>query len=269
MEIDLHAPYLEKAEAEKLLNFAQKANFRGGYTDDFNTNFKAPKSGGMSYYLPYDDSRGVLYSNIFTHVKPTDFQKTMEEVYRVYKTGAKVAPVLGYARNQNGRGIPNPNWRGEDRDDIARDAIFVARAPGEQLINTTPDMRLLGPGTDYKELTRTFFEIMKSKISVDIHAQNIIYHPVAGFNFIDFAHLQNEPLVERIIPQTEKLLCTFAFSQNNLSLRDQNKKSTIAEQQHIVSGLLDIGLQKNHIEPGIKKASNLTGVTTIDELFLK
>ncbi|MCL2756183.1 MAG: hypothetical protein FWE45_04010 [Firmicutes bacterium] len=268
---EIYMPYLPVDKLDELLDFAETGDFK-------NSVYK----GGTAMYLPFDDNFGVLYSLLFqtnkgdnNFVTTEEFKKTIEEVWQIYTRGGKVAPVLGYAKGPEGEGIRNIGYNGKD-DGGNRDVVFVARAPGQTLNDTTYSKRwyrktrerLQGPDSHYDEVVDTFLQILDSQIRPDITGNNILHHPVAGFNFIDFnkphdSYYQNDTQL-----QTHRFLKSFILQKGfpNESLKQEYRKDAAKEQKILVNKLYNSGvIKEEYLEAAISHIPVL-GVTKIDEL---
>ena len=266
-DIKLYTPHIDETVVDDLLAFSKTADFKHTYTDIFGDKAAMRKNaaGGTAMYLPYNDDIGVLYSTIFNHETEDNFKKIIDETWKLYDNGAKVAPVLGFARGLNEKGFPNDHYKVSNLVvDFAekRDIVFVARAAGDKVLDTTAGERLKNPDEHYTGLVQTFWDILKSELHPDIHGENIITHPTGGYNYIDWNALNYESFKTRFAPQTEKLLQTFLYTKKS------NYADTIKEQQIIVEKLLNIGIQPAQINPAIVNIKELKSAT-VDELLAK
>jgi|GEM_PF-2679584 len=276
--MEVYLPHIPTNIADGLLSFAQKADFVNGYKDgyDRDADFRKPRKGGTSLYLPYDDNVGVLYSLAFkNNVSVDEFKETIDEIWNMYEGGAKVSPILGYVRGKDGKGVPNEHYT-PDNNVGYRDVIFVQRAPGHKLNDTSSKKRwyyktqerLKGPISHYDEVTDTFMEIMDSRVRPDISANNIIHHPQAGFNFIDFNKLQGDKPYTYLPENTARFLQSFVLRKGfpNGDIKRLYLKDAKQEQQILTSLLHDKGVKQDHLDYAISKIEDLD-CKSMDDLF--
>ena len=256
-----------------MMQFAESADFSRGLR------------GGTAMYLPYNDEYGVLYSKLFTEnkISPDNFKATIHDVWEQYLQGHKVAPIVGYARGKDGKGIHNPYHKGSKY----RDLVFVHRAPGKRLNDIIgykkptckTEERLNGPEEHYDDIIRTFVSILNSRIRPDISAKNTIHHPVAGFNFVDFNQYETQKQYGHVENHTADFLKSFLLLETGGSsnpkkyflteyLRQEYLNVAIREQKLLINKLYKNGIAEQCLDYAVGKIEEL-GIATVDELFGK
>jgi len=286
--VEVYLNHVRPKVARELLQFAKHANFKSGL------------HGGTSYFLPYTnaqnddlgDNYGILYSNVFMSgkgdVDPNTFKKTMEEVWRVFQEGGKVAPVIGYARSKDGKGIYNPYFNGKDNP--YRDLVFVLKAPGQNLYDLrgytsfTEKLkeRLNGPKVHYEDAAQTFAHVvLDSKIRPDYSPRNLLYHNSAGFNLVDFNNLSNanaRHMGNYVRHHAEDFLRAFLMVSNKQLAPEKKKKQSLKpsrkkyyklakeEQKILVSNLYDNGIRERDLDYAISQIVELD-TPSLDALF--
>jgi len=268
--VELYTPYIDDNTVKKLTQFSTTANFSRGYF------------GGTSKYLSFGDDYGVLFSDVFTNMRisPEEFKKTMATVWQLFQSGKKVAPIVGFMRGIEGKGLIN-----EHSGEIGnRDYVFVSRAPGITLSNmggfssmtSKVNQRLASPEYFYDDIVDTFMTILyQSNLKPDFSALNTLFHPTSGFNFCDF----NKSLKAKSHQFYEKHLTNFLksfvitndnkpSSQERVSFNSEEEKflyySTVAKEIGIiVNKLYGKGVKEEALSNSVNK---IDGIPNLERL---
>ena len=269
--LEFHTPYIDRGQAETLLSRSSEFDFR-----------KALRGGTSSCILL--DEYAILYSKIFTENRNEvkEYQKTMELVYCLFSQGKKVAPILGYIRSLDKKGIENTSRRKADK---GKDFIILKKAPGktiddmkgyDQVVDKVTE-RLSSSKKHYDEIVDTLLCVLDSELKPDISPKNTIFDSKEGFSLVDFNSLEKKPkkdiYIDPIAYNEEhigKFLRSFITQKKfpNNQMRQMYLKLAIREQQILCEALLNKGVTELIVESAVSKIEELKS-PTLTKLYSK